>query len=150
MGGVMLKEITFQEVEELADTGKWPMLVTAVECRKYEPDYISGKRKTVFSAIIKDNTIVCVMGFEYGYSKRSGEMVYIGPLCVHEAYRGCGIGSLAVLAFQSMAIKQQKKLLLYAHKDVQGFYERHGFKAVYAVEEDYQAMEWVPDGWEDK
>lgn len=146
----MLKELTFQEVEELANTGEWPQLVTAVSCRKNESDYVSGKRKTIFSAIIKDNTIACVMGFEYGYSKRSGEVVYIGPLCVREAYRGLGIGSLAVLAFQSMAIKQQKKLLLYAHIDIQAFYEKHGFKAVYEVETDYQAMEWVPDGWEEK
>ena len=145
-----LKDLTFREVEELANTGEWPQLVTAVACRKNEPEYVSGKRITVFSAIIKDDTIVCVMGFEYGYSERSGEVVYIGPLCVREAYRGCGIGSLAVFAFKVMATNQHQKLLLYAHKDVQGFYEKHGFEAVYEVEEDYQAMEWVPDGWEEK
>jgi GNAT superfamily N-acetyltransferase len=141
-----MKEITFQEVEELANTGEWPMLVTAVACRKYDPDYISGKRKTTFSAIFQDDNVACVFGFEYGFSERSGEMIYIGPLCVHESYRGQGFGSLAVFAFKVMAKNLQQKLLLYAHKDVQGFYEKHHFVPVYEVEEDYQAMEWVPNG----
>lgn len=146
----MLKKLTLQEVEELANTGEWPQLVTAVSCRKNELDYVSGKRETTFLAGIRDGKVYSVFGFEYGFSKRSGEMVYISPLCVNESYRGQGEGSRVVESFKTMATQRNKKLLLYAHKDVQGFYEKHGFKAVYEVEKDYQAMEWVPDGWEEK
>ena len=146
----MLKELTFQEVEDLAHTGEWPQLVTAVACRKNEPDYISGKRKTTFLAGVREGKVLSVFGFEYSFSKRSGEMVYIGPLCVNESYRGQGEGSRIVESFKTMAAQRNKKLLLYAHKDVQGFYEKHGFKAVYEVEQDYHAMEWVPDGWKER
>ena len=99
----------------------------------------------MFNAVVRDDKILCVSGFEVGSSNRSGEVVYIGPLCVHESYRNQGIGSIVINAYKIMATQMNYKLLLYAHKDVQWFYEKHGFKAVYEVEEDYQAMEWMQD-----
>jgi len=141
----MFKELTFQEVEELSKTGEWPMLITTVESRKYEPDYISGERKTEFQAVEDmDNHIMAVFGCEVVESKGSDKCLYLSPLCVHEKFRDRGIGSLIVLLLQIGVAKTNTKILLYAHKDVQGFYEKHGFKAVYEVEKDYQAMEWLP------
>ena len=142
----MIKDLTFQEVEELAKTGEWPMLVTAVECRKQDKDYISGEHRTTFNAVGNDsNKIMGVFGYEFVNSKRSGDCVYVGPLCVQDKYKGRGIGSLMVILLQIGVAKSNTKLLLYAHKDVQGFYKKHGFRVVYEVERDYQAMEWVPN-----
>ena len=142
----MFRELTFEEVEALGNTGEWPMLATTVASRKYEPAYMSGKRKTTFQAIEdSDNHVMAVFGYEPVHTKQGGLGLYIGPLCVHERYRGKGIGSLVVTLLQTGAIKSGTKLVLYAHKDVQGFYEKHGFKAMYEVEENYQAMEWEPD-----
>jgi len=142
----MLKELTFQEVEELAKTGEWPMLATAVECRKNDKNYMSGEQKTIFNSVGNNyDDIMGVFGYEFVNSKRSGDCVYVGPLCVHKKYRNRGIGSLMVMLIQISVGKTNTKLLLYAHKDIQGFYEKHGFKAVYEVDKDYQAMEWTPD-----
>ncbi len=88
---------------------------------------------------------MAVFGYESMHTKQDGLCLYVGPLYVHERYRGKGIGSLAVTLLQTSAMKTGTKLLLYAHNDVQGFYEKHGFKAMYEVEEYYQAMEWMPE-----
>ena len=132
--------MSFEEVEKLSLTGEWPMLVNAINNRKDK-----GTQHTVFEALFDDDGIICVFGWELANSIKSGDCIYVGPLVVHEKYRGMGIGTYVIGLLKMISNRFETKLLLYAHKDVIPFYEKQGFSVVYDVEEDYKAMECGPE-----
>ena len=141
---VMLKSLSNEEVELLAISGEWEEVDVAVNCRKYDSNYVRGIQKTNYEAVINgEGRIIAVFGYELVTSKRSGVCLYISPLCVHSDYRGIGIGSGIIELLKIVAKKTEVKLMLYAHESVQGFYEKNGFKPVYDVEENYKAMEFL-------